>query len=137
MIKQRTLFVTAPMKRMLQVKLSDREFAHYTEVVPTPDSREGIAEFPKEILASHPWLGELEGRVATTLHATVARWREEFPDANDVEFAEAGVLHPGRRPLRVRRRHSRGPGSLADATERAPAEPPWRHIVRLNITQPV
>jgi haloalkane dehalogenase len=108
MIKKRNFFVTVLMKRMLQVKLSDREFAHYTEVVPTPSSREGIAVFPKEILNSNPWLGKLEQRVAETLRgkpasfvfgkkdralasdATVARWRKEFPDATVVELPGAG-----------------------------------------------
>jgi haloalkane dehalogenase len=108
MIKKHNFFVTVLMKRMLQVKLSDREFAHYTEVVPTPSSREGIAVFPKEILNSNPWLGKLEQRVAETLRgkpasfvfgkkdralasdATVARWRKEFPDATVVELPGAG-----------------------------------------------
>jgi haloalkane dehalogenase len=108
MIKQRNFFVTGLMKRSLRVKLSDMEFAHYTDVVPTPESREGIAVFPKEILGSHPWLGNLERRVAETLHgkpasfvfglkdpalandATIARWRKEFPDAPCVELPNAG-----------------------------------------------
>jgi haloalkane dehalogenase len=108
LIKRRNFFVTGVMKRMLQVKLSDKEFAHYTDPVPSPESREGIAVFPKEILNSHPWLGELETRVAETLRGkpasfvfgkkdpalasdgTIARWREEFPDANCVEVPDAG-----------------------------------------------
>lgn len=108
MITKRNFFVTGVMKRTLKVKLSDKEFAHYTDVVPTPESREGIAVFPKEILAAHPWLGELERRVAETLpgkrvslvfgkkdpalasDATIARWRQEFPDARCVELPDAG-----------------------------------------------
>lgn len=108
LIRKRNFFVKGLMRRMLQVKLSDKEFAHYTDVVPTPESREGIAVFPKEILDSHRWLGELEQRVAETLRgkpasfvfgkkdralasdATIARWREEFPDAGCVELPNAG-----------------------------------------------
>ena len=108
MIKKQNFFVTVVMKRSLRVKLSDMEFAHYTDVVPTPESREGIAVFPKEILGSHPWLGELEERGAETLRgkpasfvfgkkdpalasdATIARWRQEFPDAGCVELPDAG-----------------------------------------------
>jgi haloalkane dehalogenase len=108
LIRQRNFFVTVLMKRSLQVKLTDMEFAHYTDVVPTPESREGIAVFPKEILGSRPWLTELEQRVAETLRgkpasfvfgkkdpalandATVARWRREFPDAVCVELPDAG-----------------------------------------------
>ncbi len=108
MIKKRNFFVTGLMKRSLRVKLSDMEFAHYTDVVPTPESREGIAVFPKEILDSHPWLGELEQRVKETLggkpaslvfgkkdpalasDTVIARWRQEFPDASCVELPDAG-----------------------------------------------
>ncbi len=108
LIKHRNLFVTVVMRRSLQVKLSDRELAHYTDVVPTPESREGIAVFPKEIVGSRPWLGDVEKRVAETLRAkpaslvfgkkdpalanaaTIARWRRQFPDAGCVELSDAG-----------------------------------------------
>ena len=108
MIKKRNFFVTGLMKRSLQVKLSDAEFAHYTDVVPTPESREGIAVFPREILGSHPWLAQLEQRVAETLRgksasfvfgkkdpalareAIIGRWLREFPDAGCVELPRAG-----------------------------------------------
>ncbi|MDH3754133.1 MAG: alpha/beta fold hydrolase [Acidimicrobiia bacterium] len=108
LITGRNFFVTQLMRRTLQVKLSDKEFAHYTDVVPTPASREGIAVFPKQILDAHPWLGEVETRVAATLgdkpvvlifgrkdpalasDATIARWRAEFPDATFVDLPDAG-----------------------------------------------
>jgi haloalkane dehalogenase len=108
LIKERNFFVTTLMKRSLQVKLSDSEFAHYTDVVPTPESREGIAVFPKAILESADWLDQLERRVAGSLRgkpislvfgkkdpalaseATIARWRKEFPDAGCIELADAG-----------------------------------------------
>lgn len=63
LIIQRNVFVVGLMRRTLQVSLTEEEFAHYTEVVPTPDSRAGIAEFPKQILDANPWLAELEERV--------------------------------------------------------------------------
>ena len=108
LIRDRNIFVTQLMKRSLQAKLSDKEFAHYTDVVPTPQSREGIAVFPKQILDAHQWLGELEQRVATTLvdktvvlifgrkdpalgsDATIERWRSEFPNATLIELPDAG-----------------------------------------------
>ncbi len=108
LIKQRNVFVTVVMKRSLQVKLSDEEFAHYTDVVPTPESREGIAVFPRQILDAHPWLARVERRVAETLgdkpvvltfgrkdpalasDAFIARWQREFPDATLVELPDAG-----------------------------------------------
>lgn len=108
LIKRHNFFVTVVMKRSLQTKLSDREFAHYTDVVPTPESREGIAVFPSAVLGVHPWLKELEDRVAETLtglpasfvfgmkdpalasDATITRWRQEFPNASCVELPNAG-----------------------------------------------
>ena len=108
LIKRHNFFVSPLMKRSLKVKLSDREFAHYADVVPTPESREGIAVFPGEILRSHPWLGELEARVAESLvdkpvvlmfgrkdpalasDAIIDRWRKQFPDATYIDLPEAG-----------------------------------------------
>ncbi len=108
LIKQRNLFVTVLMRRMLQVKLSDKAFAHYTDVVPTPESRAGIAEFPKQILGAEDWLRELELRVDKTLgekatvlifgrkdpalasDATITRWRNQFPGATLIELPDAG-----------------------------------------------
>ena len=108
LIRRRNFFVTGVMKRSLRVTLSPEEFAHYTDVVPTSDSREGIAVFPREILGSRPWLAELETRVAETLRGTpasllfgkkdpalageaaIARWRQEFPEAGCVELPDAG-----------------------------------------------
>ena len=84
------------------------EFAHYVEVVPTPESREGIAVFPGEILRAHPWLAELETRVAATLadkpvvlmfgrkdpalasDAIIDHWKQQFPDATYIDLPNAG-----------------------------------------------
>jgi len=108
LITRRNLFVRVLMKRSLQVELTDEEFAHYTDVVPTPKSRQGIAVFPKQILDAHAWLAELEQRVALTLRAkpvvlvfgrkdpalasdtTIDRWRTEFPDAAFIDLPDAG-----------------------------------------------
>ncbi len=48
-------------------RLSPEVMEHYRAVQPTPDAREGVAEFPRQILAARPWLAELEGRVAASL----------------------------------------------------------------------
>ncbi len=108
LIINRNLFVTRLMKGMLEVNLSDREFAHYTDVVPTPESRQGIAMFPKQITGARSWLGELEQRVAQTLRdktvvlafgrkdtylasdAVIERWKAEFPQATYINLPEAG-----------------------------------------------
>jgi len=108
LIKRRNFFVSPLMKRSLRADLSDEEFAHYTDVVPTPASREGIAVFPIEITRSHPWLGELEARVADTLadkpvvlmfgrkdpalasDSIIDRWRTRFPGATYIDLPDAG-----------------------------------------------
>lgn len=108
LIRERNSFVKVLMKRSLRTRLSDKEFAHYTDVVPTPESREGIAVFPKEILDASPWLSDLERRVGETLgdkpvvlmfgrkdpalasDAIINRWRREFPDATVIDLPDAG-----------------------------------------------
>jgi haloalkane dehalogenase len=108
LITKRNLFVTGLMRRMVRAPLSDKEFAHYTDVVPTPESRAGIAEFPKQILDAGSWLAELELRVRDNLvdkpmalifgrkdralasDGVIARWRRMFPDATYVDLPEAG-----------------------------------------------
>lgn len=108
LIKRRNFFVSPLMKRSFKVKLSDEEFAHYTDVVPTAESREGIAVFPVAIMTSHPWLGQLEDRVAEKLadkpillmfgrkdpalasDSVIDRWRKQFPDATYVDLPKAG-----------------------------------------------
>lgn len=108
LIKNRNFFVSPVMKRSLQTKLSDKEFAHYLDVVPTPASREGIAVFPKEIVDAHDWLSALEQRVTENLEekpvvlifgrkdpalaseAVVKRWQAHFPDATFVDLPDAG-----------------------------------------------
>ncbi len=108
LIKNRNIFVTRVMKQTLQVKLTDKEFAHYTDVVPTPASREGIAVFPRQILDAEPWLAELEQRVADTLgdktvvlifgrkdpalasESIIAHWQSAFPAATLIELPDAG-----------------------------------------------
>ncbi len=67
LITRRNFFVSPMMKRTLRAKLSDAEFAHYVDVVPTAKSRAGIAEFPRQIRAARPWLREVEERVRATL----------------------------------------------------------------------
>jgi haloalkane dehalogenase len=108
LITNRNFFVKTVMKRSLRVKLSDHEFAHYTDVVPTPESRAGIAVFPKQILDAHPWLAAVQERVGRTLgdkpvllvfgrkdpalasDAFIERWLGEFADATLVELPGAG-----------------------------------------------
>ena len=48
-------------------KLTAEEMDHYRGVQPTPGARVGVARFPKELLASHAWLGELDQDVRNRL----------------------------------------------------------------------
>lgn len=108
LIVQRNAFVRPLMSGMIKADLSAMEMAHYLDVVPTPQSRRGIAEFPKQILASGAWLSALERRAARTLsgkqmllvfgrrdpafgsESVSARWLRVFPGATLVELPEAG-----------------------------------------------
>lgn len=108
LITRRNFFVSPIMKRSLQSDLTAVEFAHYIDVVPTPASRRGIAEFPKQILDASAWLAELEQRVNERLldvpvllvwgmadpalgtASVIDRWTRTFPDARFVELAGAG-----------------------------------------------
>jgi len=107
LITKRNFFVTPMMKRTLKVKLTDAEFNHYAAVVPTPDSRKGIAVFPKEIRAAKPWMAELEQRVKATLSNKpmvlvwgmkdpafrsnfLERWEAAFPQAKVIRLEMAG-----------------------------------------------
>lgn len=108
LIRRRNLFVKVLMRRSLRVKLSEKEFAHYIDVVPTIASREGIAVFPKQILDARPWLGEVEHRAADTLTGkpillifgrkdpalatdrVINRWKAAFDDVTYVDLPDAG-----------------------------------------------
>ena len=86
--------------------ISDREFQHYVEVAPTPDHRQGIAEFPKQIRAAEPFLAVLEQRVLVEFADTpmlsirgtkdpvfrgiLPGWQQRFPNAQVVRLDSAG-----------------------------------------------
>ncbi len=108
LIKRRNFFVSPLMKQMVRAKLSEEELSHYQNVVPTPDSRVGIAEFPKQILAARPWLATIEKRVRETLTEKplllvwgmrdpafgrgpfLKKWQANFPEATLVRLKDAG-----------------------------------------------
>jgi haloalkane dehalogenase len=108
LIRERNFFVTTLMKRTVQAQLTDREWEHYTAVVPTPAHRAGIAFFPKAIRQTKPWMTQLETRSRSNLRdkpmvlfrgakdpalgttAVRDRWLQTFPDATVVELPDAG-----------------------------------------------
>ncbi len=107
LIIRRNFFVSPAMKRSLKAKLTDAEFEHYTAVVPTPQSRRGIAAFPKQISAAKAWLAELEQRVTSNLSdkpmvlvwgtkdpvfgrgGILQRWEAAFPQAEVIRLESA------------------------------------------------
>ena len=107
-IVKRNLFVNRFMKMLLQGPITEAEFAHYTEVAPTPEWRIGHAVFPKAITSEGPWLAEVEKRVDATLldrpmlrimglkdipmttKAFLAKWDEKYPNAKRVDLPKAG-----------------------------------------------
>ena len=107
-LMNRNLFVKRFMPILLQTQMSDREFAHYLETAPTPESRIGHAVFPKAIVGETPWLAELEARVDANLSdrpllrimgmkdvpltrpAVLAIWDEKFPNSVNIELPDAG-----------------------------------------------
>lgn len=87
-------------------KLTPHIHAHYLHALPTPESRRGSWVFPRELIGSTPWLGELwqqRDKLAgkPTLLAwgmkdiafrekELNRWRELFPQATVVRYTDAG-----------------------------------------------
>jgi haloalkane dehalogenase len=108
LIIKRNFFVSPLMKRSLKATLTDAEFDHYLGVVPTPESRTGIAVFPRQIRAAKPWMVGLEQRVKATLSAkpivlvwgmkdpafgrggVLERWQAAFPQAIVIRLEAAG-----------------------------------------------
>ncbi len=66
-IVENNLFVERLVPFGAATKLSDEVMEHYRAVQPTPEMREGVAQFPREILASGEWLGELDTQVKANL----------------------------------------------------------------------
>lgn len=67
LILDNNLFVERIMPAGVKHTLADEVLHHYREALPTPASRVGVAEFPKQILEAAPWMGDLEDAVRETL----------------------------------------------------------------------
>lgn len=66
-ILDRNYFVERLIPRGTARKLSEEEMDHYRRVQPSPEMRAGVAEFPRQLIAAAPWLGELARDVIATL----------------------------------------------------------------------
>ncbi len=66
-ILDRNFFVERLIPSGVVRTLSDEEMEHYRGVQATPENRQGVAEFPRQIVAATPWLAELERAVPSRL----------------------------------------------------------------------
>jgi haloalkane dehalogenase len=67
MILEKNFFVEKIMPMGVKHPLADEVMHHYREAQPTPSSRVGAAEFPRQLLESNAWLGDLEDAVRQRL----------------------------------------------------------------------
>lgn len=66
-ILRRNFFVEKVMPMAVKHPLADEVMHHYREALPTPKSRVGVAEFPRQLLEASPWLGNLADEVRERL----------------------------------------------------------------------
>jgi haloalkane dehalogenase len=66
-ILNNNLFVEKIMPMGLKQRLADEVMDHYREAQPTPSSRLGVAEFPRQLIEASAWLGDLEDAVRENL----------------------------------------------------------------------
>jgi pimeloyl-ACP methyl ester carboxylesterase len=67
MITERHFFVERIIPLATKHELAPQVLHHYRECYPTPKSRVGIAEFPRQILSSTPWLSDIAHAVPRVL----------------------------------------------------------------------
>ena len=66
-ILKRNFFVEKIMPLGVKYPLADEVLHHYREALPTPKSRIGVAEFPRQLVEAGLWLGDLADEVAEKL----------------------------------------------------------------------
>jgi haloalkane dehalogenase len=62
-ILRRNLFVEKLMPMAVKHPMADEVMHHYREALPTPKSRVGVAEFPRQLMEASLWLGDLADEV--------------------------------------------------------------------------
>jgi haloalkane dehalogenase len=107
-ILQRNFFVERIVPNSVVHKLSSTEMEHYRAPQPTPEARQGVAEFPRQMLAAGPWLQRLAEKAPQVLRdrpvllvwamkdpafgsqSVIDRWKTYFPAAEIVVVPDAG-----------------------------------------------
>jgi haloalkane dehalogenase len=106
-ILERNFFVERIMPRAVSHPLDAEVMEHYRHAQPTPAARWGVAEFPRQILASGAWLERLAGKAPPALggkpvllvwgmkdrafgsRRVIERWQRDFPSAEVVVLTDA------------------------------------------------
>jgi len=106
-ILERNFFVERLMPRSVSHPLAAEVMEHYRRAQPTPEARWGVAEFPRQILASGAWLERLASQAPQALgdkpvllvwgmkdpgfgsRRVLGRWQRYFPAAEVVVLADA------------------------------------------------
>lgn len=66
-ILRRNFFVEKVMPMAVKFPLAEEVMQHYREAQPTPKSRIGVAEFPRQLMDASLWLGDLADEVRENL----------------------------------------------------------------------
>jgi haloalkane dehalogenase len=106
-ILERNFFTERLMPRSVAHPLEAEVMEHYRCAQPTPEARWGVAEFPRQILASAGWLERLASQAPPALgdkpvllvwgmkdpgfgsRKVIQRWQRAFPSAEVVVLADA------------------------------------------------
>ena len=119
LIVERNLFVNWLIHSGIRRTLSPEEAAHYRLAQPTPRARRGVAELPRQVLASSKWFELLEEQPPRRLGdkpmqliwgthdrvfgnpAVIARWKQYFPHAEVTLLPGAGRCVPEDAPQQL------------------------------------
>jgi haloalkane dehalogenase len=106
-ILNRNVLVERVLPLRMRRDLSDDEMEHYRAVQPTPASRIGVAEFPRQMVAATPWFEQLSRDVPEKLGSVrtlitwpmrdfeyppsfLARLQSMFSDVHTIKLSAAG-----------------------------------------------
>jgi haloalkane dehalogenase len=67
LILENNFFVERVMPMGVKIPMAPEVFDQYREALPTPDSRAGVAELPRQLFEATAWLGDLEDAVRERL----------------------------------------------------------------------
>lgn len=107
LILRRNFFVNAIMPRSVARGLEPAVFETYQKAQPSPESRRGVAEFPRQIRRARPLLSRLASEAPKALHGkpmelvwamkdpafgrekVIERWLRDFPQARVTRLPDA------------------------------------------------